>query len=361
MRPVSQFLGWWHGLPTLASRCEGRENNLNFLRMILASIVLISHSWAIARGPAELEPLAAYFGITLGTFGVYGFFLLSGILVTQSFFRRHDLAMFIAARGLRIYPGLATTLIISTFILGPFITTLPIAEYFAAPQTWLFVLHNLSLVKMQNGLPGVFEHVPFGQAVNGSLWTLFYEVTCYALLAIAAALGVFRNFRVTLVTLAFAGIMFFIGNCFKSDLGIRLAYFEDLAPFFVLGIAVYILRSHLRLSVTVAILAMMLTVPAALITGLMPPMLIAASYAIFTFGYQKTPILSLYNRLGDYSYGTYIYAFPVQQTLAHILPGIPPVKLAVAALPITLFLAVLSWRFVERPALALKKYLNGEA
>ena len=61
-----------------------------------------------------------------------------------------------------------------------------------------------------------------------------------------------------------------------------------------------------------------------------------------------------YNRLGDYSYGLYIYAFPVQQTLAALIPGISIMQMLLGSTVLTLLLAVLSWHLIERRALGLK-------
>jgi peptidoglycan/LPS O-acetylase OafA/YrhL len=61
-----------------------------------------------------------------------------------------------------------------------------------------------------------------------------------------------------------------------------------------------------------------------------------------------------FNRLGDYSYGVYIYAFPVQQCLAALIPGISVARMNIYASLITLTLAVMSWHFIEKPALDRK-------
>ena len=270
MKSMLWLVRWWKAKPVLASLCEGHSNNLNLMRMILASCVLLSHSWPIALGPAALEPLQADFGVTLGRLSVFGFFLISGLLVTQSLFRRHNVAAFVAARALRIFPGLTVSLLVTALVLCPLLSTLPAAKYYSSPQTWLFIFRNILLVKPQYELPGVFEHSPYIGAVNGSLWTLFYEVTCYATLAILAASRLFCDLRATLAVLVAMGIVFLLGDWFRNDLSARLTYFEELAPFFVLGVAVFVFRARIRISRTVAIVSLFVTIPLAIKTDMLP-------------------------------------------------------------------------------------------
>jgi peptidoglycan/LPS O-acetylase OafA/YrhL len=58
----------------------------------------------------------------------------------------------------------------------------------------------------------------------------------------------------------------------------------------------------------------------------------------------------------DYSYGIYIYAFPVQQTLVSIWPQMSLFVYLLSTFVTTVALAALSWHFVEKPALKLKPF-----
>jgi peptidoglycan/LPS O-acetylase OafA/YrhL len=78
---------------------------------------------------------------------------------------------------------------------------------------------------------------------------------------------------------------------------------------------------------------------------------LAMPYVVFWLAYRPGGLLRAYNRVGDYSYGVYIYAFPVQQMLVAWFPGLGIWPLTAAAGAITLLLAVLSWHGVESPAL----------
>src|SRR5579872_6898893 len=106
----------------LADLSIGRANNFNLLRFFAASLVILSHCSAIAWGENP-EPVWNYFGglETGGSLGVLIFFAISGFLVVQSFVSRARLKYFVAARALRIYPGLVTAVVYSV-ILASFAT-----------------------------------------------------------------------------------------------------------------------------------------------------------------------------------------------------------------------------------------------
>jgi peptidoglycan/LPS O-acetylase OafA/YrhL len=159
---------------------SGRENNFNLLRVLAAIAVLFSHCFPLTRGPEAAEPLNALLGHSLGKVAVLIFFVISGFFVSQSFHRCASLSDFIAARVLRIYPGFIVVLVFGVVVIGAMTTAMPVNEYYSDPSTFIYVLNGLTLKWIQVGLPGVFLTNPYPFAVNGSLWTLFYEVLCYA-------------------------------------------------------------------------------------------------------------------------------------------------------------------------------------
>src|SRR5439155_9815643 len=172
-----------------------RNNNFNLLRMIAATAVLVSHAFPLALGSGAVEPLQQLLGISLGTLAVCSFFVISGYFISQSFHRTHDILEFSAARILRIYPGLLVALILTAFIVGPIFTNSSLGAYFARPETFLYIPRNLSLARLQDELPAVFNENPYPGAINGSLWTLVYEVGCYAMVAGVGLFGLAANGR----------------------------------------------------------------------------------------------------------------------------------------------------------------------
>lgn len=346
-------------LGALEELAVGRDNNFNLLRMLAATGVLVSHAYPITLGPGALQPFqAALGGVTLGSICVYVFFAISGFFIAQSFDRTRSRMDFLRARALRLFPALLVVLLVTVIVAGLWLTTaLPGAYWAAVPE---YMIRNLTLFKLQFVLPGVFEAVPYGPPINGSLWTLNYEVLCYAGVFLIGVLGLLRKPGVmaavmAAIVLAYAVVM-------MAQPHPRLISLADLGLPFAIGTALYVWRSWIVLDLRVALGLGLATLALRLgggdqvwaMTLFKPVFVLWLSYTIFLAGYWRTPMLLAYNRLGDYSYGIYIYAFPLQQLMAHLGLQTPMANMA-AAFAATLLCAVLSWHLVEGPALKLKR------
>ncbi|QBJ22801.1 acyltransferase (plasmid) [Haematobacter massiliensis] len=308
---------------------RGRNNNFNLIRMIAATAVLVSHAWPLSLGPQAAAPLEHVLGtISLGSIAVAIFFGLSGYFITASFQNsRGDRMVFIQARLLRLFPALAVVAVLTVIVAGVALTTAPASQYW--PAAVKYVLRTLSLALPMQPLPGVFEDNPFGPAVNGSLWTLFYEFLCYMGVLALGIVGLLRrDFLLLLVT----GL--FLIHAFPPP--------EWYHP------------RLMRLHWLICVAAILLSVLARFTPWFNVVFIPALVYCTFYIGHLNLGRLREYNLLGDYSYGTYIYAFPIQQVVAHWGVRDPFVNIAIA-LPITLVCAVLSWKFVEKPALDLRR------
>jgi peptidoglycan/LPS O-acetylase OafA/YrhL len=333
---------------------HGRDNNFNLIRVAAASAVLVSHCFAIATGSIWAEPLRRALGVTPGTLAVDVFFVTSGFLLTASIQRRSSLADFVRARCLRIFPALLLTTGVTIFILGPLLTTVSLQQYFGSPETWksLFKCSTL-FFGFQLSLPGVFAGNPWPNAVNNPLWTLPHEVRCYAILA---ALWFSSNARSPKIfvgaiyaVVAVAGVLALVVNFDQVP-------FPRLVFMFFVGTAIYINRHAIKFSTLAAAALLAALVASAMLDRLAfrVVFMIAAPYLVMYFAYLPGGFLRLYNRLGDYSYGIYILAFPIGQTITSFWLGIGPWTLIGLSAPLTIVLAVLSWHFVEKKALALK-------
>ncbi len=346
-------------LGTLEELAVGRDNNFNLLRMLAATGVLVSHAYPIALGPGAAQPFqTALGGVTLGSVCVYIFFAISGFFIAQSFDRTGSRMDFLRARALRLFPALLLVLLATVVFAGFWLTTASAGAYWAAVPE--YVIRNLMLFKLQFELPGVFEAVPYGPPINGSLWTLNYEVLCYAGIFLIGVLGLLRKLRVmaavmAAIVLAYAAVMMIQPHP-------RLISLADLGLPFAIGTALYVWRSwvvlDLRMALGLGLAALALRLgggdQAWAIALFKPVFVLWLSYTIFLAGYWRTPMLLAYNRLGDYSYGIYIYAFPLQQLMAHLGLQTPVANMA-GAFVLTLLCAVLSWHLVERPALKFKR------
>jgi peptidoglycan/LPS O-acetylase OafA/YrhL len=332
----------------LGGLAHGRDNNFNLIRILAAFAVLVSHSYALTSGSADAEPLRTTLGVTPGGIAVDVFFVTSGFLLAASIEKR-PFADFALARGLRIYPALLVVTFATVFLLGPILTTDTLVQYFSGRETYKFLLSCSTLVfGVTYKLPGVFAQNPWPDAVNGSLWTMPQEIRCYLLLS--AVWLVVRGSK--LFPLAIAGVLCTTGVLTALTQG----KFAPLAFMFFLGVGLYLIRDSVRLSHALAAGCLALLVTAAFLS---PPLFravlaIAIPYLVLYAAYVPAGFVRLYNRLGDYSYGVYIFAYPIQQIVVSRMHGISPATLVVLATPITLLLAVLSWHLIEKRALALK-------
>jgi peptidoglycan/LPS O-acetylase OafA/YrhL len=339
----------------LSDLASGRNNNFNLLRMIAASAVLISHAYPISMGERAIEPLEYLLGMTLGTLAVITFFAISGFFISQSFDHRRSLVGFCIARILRIYPGLMVVLILTLLVLGPIFTSITQSAYFSDHATLLYLPRNLTLRWLQYDLPGVFRDNPYPAAINGSLWSLFYEVVCYGMVVVVVGMvgltkrswcfGVFLG----IYALGYLTSKPIISHDHTSGL---LVNFHQLTLPFVLGMAVYQFRYFLPLSSLVSVSVGSAAVLTYHTSWFPESFVFFWCYLIFYLGYLPGRLLRFYNHIGDYSYGMYIYAFPCEQIVVALWKGISPLGLMIMSFPATLALAVLSWHLVEKRALA---------
>lgn len=339
----------------------------DLLRLIAALMVLVQHSYALT-GAWSGEWMLRLSGqqLTCGMIGVGLFFVISGYLVEQSRERQPGLLPFLQARALRILPALMLVVLVSALIFGPLWTTLPPRDYFANGQTWWYLL-NVKLFPMQDSLPGVFKENFIREAVNGSLWTLPYEVLCYAALFIAAVLA--GRFRAELyVVAAIACYLLWLvldaatavpGGRHPLLLGVAGVNTRDFAAFACMFFAGSALAASGR---TLTHPAWALVAAGALVVAMLfglarQVMPICLPILGVSLAHLSGSAFRLRERVGDLSYGVYLWAFPLQQWLA--MPGGPALKQPewhlLASLILVLPLAWLSWHRIERPALKFKR------
>jgi peptidoglycan/LPS O-acetylase OafA/YrhL len=209
---------------------------------------------------------------------------------------------------------------------------------------------------MMYRLPGAFPTNPFPHDVNGSLWTLPIELRLYVGVLLAGLVGLLSRRWAWLVALL-ALIAAFAARPDWFPLRPNDRVVQELALLFGLGSLAWVWRDALPVSLGGAAIAFLLVVvdPGGLPrTALFAPLL---AYVVLVLAYHPALQWRGFNRVGDYSYGLYVYSFPVQQTLMQRLPALDPHGLFALALPLALLVAVASWHFVEAPALALKSRL----
>ncbi|MFC0283240.1 acyltransferase family protein [Camelimonas abortus] len=346
------------GAPTVAEASLGRANNFTLLRLALALLVVISHGFSVVSGDVADEPLHRLTGHTLGSHAVNGFFVISGYLVTMSFDRRGWLD-YLLARALRIAPGLLAATAFVGLVLGACMTSLDPVAYFTAPGLWRFLWETAFTYRSNTALPGVFEHNPF-RFPMGTVWTLRYEVLCYAGVFLLGVAGLLRRRRVTVGLLAFLVGSLLALDAFVPDASLRDQTMLRLPLLFVAGAAFHRLGGAIRLSLPLAVLLAALTVLAHGSFAYNALLYLTTAYGVMWLA--LVPVRSwLPEPRDDISYGVYLYGWPLQQTLRALLPDLGPVALLVPSVAASVLAGWISWRVVERPALALKRRLMGGA
>lgn len=338
-----------------AERLQDRNNHFNLIRLAAALVVLGAHGGTMLDVEFFAEPVIHSYGIFIGTVAVHVFFVVSGFLVTGSLFNRGSLAAFVWARFLRIFPGLWVMLLVTVFGVGLAMTRLRAADYLTSPEVYRYFGRCATVVTgMAWNLPGVFEENILPNKVNGSLWTIAVEWRLYEYLALSwLVLAIAASYRKTIIRVAFPlvalALLAYIGAGHRDDGGAANAFL------FFAGSTIYLWgdRIPVRLATAPALAAVLAL---ALLDRnafyfvyllVLPPILLTLAYA-------PGPTALRFNAFGDYSYGVYIYAFPIQQTLIALYPGISWPALTLASAILSLAMAVLSWRYVESPALARK-------
>lgn len=337
------------------------SNNFDFVRLMAASMVIVGHAYPLLAHP----DMPYFLHTSISTYAVKMFFALSGFLIVASWTHDPNAGRFLAKRVLRIFPALILVVVLSACVLGPLVTRLPLSEYFGHSMFGDYFL-NLRLY-ISYSLPGVFEANVYPNAVNGSLWSLPAEFFMY-LLVLAAGL-VARGLRVVRFPMVWGALTLAFMALNLVELHFQAGWFTgavvyatpvqsviEVAPYFMIGGCIQLARGWLPLSPLVGILVMAGAVWVAS-TGVYaePLFILITSYTVIAVGSASTPVLRDFGRFGDLSYGTYLYGFPVAQTLSWGFGDrLPFVGHMLLALVISLMLAFASWHLVEKRALRIK-------
>ena len=331
-----------------------RLNLFDVLRLLAATLVIYGHSFPLLGlgEPGADLPSRVWPFTDAGAIGVYIFFTISGYLNAKSVVKNRP-AVFYLNRCLRIFPGLLVALLFTVLVIGIVCTRLPAGTYLSSAQTWFYVLDTGLLLPGHSSLPGVFEDNLYKGAVNGSLWTLRIEFVLYLMLPIVVNLPGKKWMSALLLAASFL-----VAHLVLVHMSVKAAHFPQIGfvdavaanafCFFAgafMAYAQWDKTSPLRLvGVLTVLLVSAHTVYGLVCFFLLFPLLVIQVGSIET----RARVLT-----HDFSYGLYIYAFPVQQATYHFLAGSwPATWLAALALALAMLLAALSWFWVEKPMLA---------
>lgn len=347
-----------HSIGETLDRNRGIGPGFDALRLVLSSLIVCWHSLPICYG---LETERAVWTSALGRpfMAILPvFFALSGFLVMGSAMRLAAVTPFLLSRALRIVPALATEITISAIVIGGLLTSLPLTDYYLSPG--LRDYFGSLIGRVMFALPGVvFTGNPYAVQINNNLWTIPPELLCYVFMAIVMVAGFYKKTWL-MIACAVAVLLLNLGY----DLAYGAAALEGRWPArhlvlaFCFGAAAYGLRYRLpysgRLAAGLFLLGiLLLRTPVGIYFGIA-----ALVYVTAIVGATSIALPALLRR-GDYSYGVYLYGFPIQQLIAYLIPGSREFYWNILlALPTTLAVAVISWHLVERPALSLRSRIG---
>ncbi len=326
---------------------DHRVNNLDAFRLVAAITVVVGHAWPLTG--RDGAPTIA--GVLMSTTAVFVFFSISGYLIATSWKRSPQIVPFLRHRVARIFPALTVVIVITVFGVGPVVSTLQPQAYFHSSEPWRY-LSGLLLAPTYS-LPGVFTENP-SSAVNGSLWTLGPEFICY-LLVVAVGSMCWR-FRPRLANqvqpFVFAGLACGLGAVAWAGPDSSLRAAAGAMTFFTVGAVIaYLPILRLPLWALPPIAALWLAAGLISRNAGMSAGWIAIPILVLALGLRAVPILRSAGRFGDLSYGTYVWAFPIQQLVSARFPTLPlPTNIAIVLI-VTLTLATISWRLIEEPSL----------
>lgn len=327
-----------------------RRNSLNLFRLILASLVLVAHSYYLVGR----DDSPGFNGENLGGWAVVGFFVISGFLITRSRFRT-DAGTFLVHRIARIMPAFVVCLLVTAFVFAPFALLIVPGSLTGflqdAPTPLQYVWSNLFLRIDTYQIGQSLSTAPYPNAWNGSLWTLYFEFLSYLTVWVLGGLAIYRRsvLTVLLVWMVSVGVRLGVLVGFTGGLDGNFELFTRLLPYFLGGSLVYLVIERWGLDrrigiACIPVAAVLMTFVPGLGGPLAAPLLGYALLFLSTVVPQPRWVAR-----NDVSYGFYIYAWPVQQLI--VLLGGSELNIAIYMLicaVVTFILAWASWMGVER-------------
>lgn len=339
----------------LAKLLNRDANNLDAFRVVAACMVIYGHAYSLSPETGHSDFIFTWLGFDYsGSLAVKMFFFLSGLVVTNSLLEKRCLVQFAIYRFFRIFPALFVTVVLSAILLGPLLTTLPIDAYFSDTRTYRYISMNI-IMKTTFMLPGVFMENPYQVTVNGSLWTIPYEIYAYIAIACLFMLGIFRS--KLLPPLLFFIIL--IDPLTGNKLLLRWLSNPEtflLAPCFAFGAILALYKERIKINLFMLLVAWLLFF-----------ILRGATYNFYFF------YLALFGTMlyvsgmdflvriktnADLSYGMYLWGFPIQQILAHYFLDYGLRFNQIAAIGLCSLLGLLSWHLIEKQFIAVGRALG---
>jgi peptidoglycan/LPS O-acetylase OafA/YrhL len=368
---------------TLGQALDPRRNSINAIRLLFALMVLLGH--AIPLGGYAKDMPRLFFHDEIPTYALAGFFVMSGYLIAASRLASRSFGDYMWRRFLRMYPAWIASLLLVGVVLGPLSRIIEGKSGYDWSSGFGYIGYNLFLKLIQLNVTGTLDDVPVVGVWNFSAWTLFYEATLWVGMGLLLTILGRRHLRIGV----WAGLAFFtlikvldifvvsysasnydandavakkIAEAHASGFDSMVATFEPLARlgiFFMAGAIFYLYRDKIKIAPAAVWACAAVCVGLGVIGWFHVFAALPFAYVVLYFG--SSTRLSSVNYPDDYSYGMYIYAFPLTQIMATIALDHPmPVWVFLPlCLLVTMPFAWVSWHFLEKPAMSLKRLTAG--
>ncbi|WP_308992651.1 acyltransferase [Mariniflexile litorale] len=336
-----------------------KNNNFDFLRFLFAIFVVISHAYALSGGAEENTGINKLSNgqLSFSQIGLSGFFIISGYFIFQSLQRSKSLLIYYKKRFLRIFPALVVVLCLS-LILVAFVYTGEVS-FFKNKEVYTYIPYNVSLYGFQSSIQGVFDTNTY-RSINGSLWSIRYEFSLYIALSF---LFFIRNKKwIISYVLSLTFFVFYIlynfylpkfaGASFMNLLGLHIL---NLGTFFIAGSVLASLQLEtFKNKKTLLFVAVSIFLCSPYFNYYDLVNYIVLPFLILLIGFVPFIGLKDFFKLGDASYGIYIYSFPIQQTLMWFFK-MNTYTLMLYSIFLSIGFGFLSWHLIEKQALKLKQ------
>ena len=330
------------------------------VRWLAAWAVVFSHSYSIATDSKVLDPLTSLLGDgnSFGNYAVRVFFILSGFLLMRSLdHEKSDPLRFLANRILRIVPGFCFAIIVTILVLGPFLSGLNLKELLLSDDAWSSIYWSIAGLGDFSSLPAHASRYPsLAGFVNGSLWSIPYEVVCYLFLLSLHML--LRNAKTVGIVATIASLIAVLGPRMgwataDMDEGAHLfqlpaMMLDTTLPYFCGGVAFHSI--HKRWPYSQKILALSALV--LLVSGFFRRQVEFFAFcgpALIVWIGRWAWISRPMRKTGDVSYGIYLFGWPVALVAALKIKVASPLLVFLASVPFVLLFAYLMRRWVEKP------------
>ncbi|MFT4075177.1 MAG: acyltransferase [Asticcacaulis sp.] len=337
----------------IADNANERPAGFGYLRLFLALGVTTWHAAMVSgQGDQFIHIVANTPWRPLLFFRLPMFFALSGFLISASAARCRTLISFGLLRAFRIFPALIVEVLLSALLLGPLMTQVRLDEYFLSGTSQAYLLSATGWIHFE--LPGVFTANPLPNSVNLSLWTIPVELGCYAIMALLMVTRHLLAGRMVLILMAVMQLALLV------QLFINPARADIIGPqlplCFIAGTALHLYRHRIRLHWSLAATALAITFLLLERLGGTAVVALPIAYLTVYLGLQLPKLLPV-ARLGDYSYGIYLYSFPIQQMVATQSWTHKWWLNMALSFPLALVAAIASWHLIEKGFLRLKPWV----